>query len=187
MLQESTTAGVTLIEAAPDERVDSLLVGITPSPFGACLIADSPRGICHLSFFDPGGETPALDELRALWPTASIDFDHARAKQMADEIFSSAHQSRPPIRVFVRGTEFQRRVWRALLDVPSGATVSYAKLAATIGNPQACRAIGSAVGVNPVSFLIPCHRVIRSDGTIGQYRWGADRKPIMLAWEKSAY
>lgn len=186
MPQEASTVGVTLIEATPGERVNSLLVGMAPSPFGACLIAESPHGICHLSFFDPGGETAALDELRALWLTTAIEYDHARAKQMADEIFSPARRSSPPIRVFACGTEFQRRVWRALLDVPSGATVSYAQLAAAIGNPQAYRATGSAVGANPVSFLIPCHRVIRSDGTIGQYRWGADRKPIMLAWEKSA-
>jgi AraC family transcriptional regulator of adaptative response/methylated-DNA-[protein]-cysteine methyltransferase len=163
----------------------AITTGIARSPFGYCLIAESPRGICHLSFFDPGGKTKAIGELCAAWPNAEITWDHEHAAKLIDGIFPPASPSTPPLKFFVRGTAFQLRVWRSLLQVPRGACVSYAILAAAAGNPRACRATGSAVGANPVAFLIPCHRVIRSDGTTGQYRWGTVRKSAMLAWEKS--
>lgn len=160
--------------------------GIATSPFGSCLVADSPQGICFLSFFEPGGEIPAVEELRSLWPGAAIFSDDTRAAQQIGEIFSPADAEKPSIPVCVHGTDFQLRVWRALLAIPFGTTTTYAQIAANAGNPRACRAAGSAVGANPVSFLIPCHRVIRSDGTSGQYRWGSSRKKIMLDWEKAA-
>jgi AraC family transcriptional regulator of adaptative response/methylated-DNA-[protein]-cysteine methyltransferase len=180
--------GVILEAATPAEikaqgRGMTLTAGVASTPFGDCLIADSPRGICHLSFFDPGGKIKAIEELCSAWHHAEIIWDHAHTARLGEEIFTPAPPSREPLAVFVCGTEFQLRVWRALVLVPPGACVSYAMLAAAAGNPQACRATGSAVGANPVSFLIPCHRVIRSDGTPGQYRWGAVRKKVMLAWE----
>jgi len=160
----------------------TLRAGVADSPFGHCLIAEAPRGICHLSFFDEDGRENAIAEMRAEWSLAELVWDEKRAAGLIKGIFSTVPPS-PPIKLYVQGTEFQLRVWRALLRVPMGALVSYGKLAAAAGNPQASRATGSAVGANPVSFLIPCHRVIRGNGDPGHYRWGAVRKLAMLDWE----
>ncbi len=165
------------------EQGIKLTAGVTRSPFGDCLIADSPRGICHLAFFDAGSEPIAIGELHAAWPLAEITWNRTQATKLMDAIFSPASPSAPPLKVLVRGTDFQLRVWRELLQVPPGTCVSYAMLAAAAGRPRACRATGSAVASNPVALLIPCHRVIRSDGSPGQYRWGAARKRTILAWE----
>lgn len=160
----------------------TLRAGVADSPFGHCMIAEAPRGICHLSFFDDGGREKAIAEMLAEWPLAELAWDEKRAAGLINGIFTAAPPSLPP-KLCVQGTDFQLRVWRALLRVPMGALVSYGNLAAAAGNPQASRATGSAVGANPVSFLIPCHRVIRGSGTPGQFRWGAARKRAMLAWE----
>lgn len=181
MIIETTTPG----EFKARSNGMRLIVGVAPSPFGECLIADSARGICHLSFFDSGGEATALAELSASWLHAEIHQDAEHAAALVARIFSPVQPSESPMRVCISGTDFQLRVWRELLRVPPGACISYAMLAAAAGHPRACRATGSAVGANPVCFLIPCHRVIRSDGSPGQYRWGADRKRAMLAWEKN--
>lgn len=177
--------GVILDAATPDEARSggtglAIRAGISISPFGNCLIADSPRGICHLAFFDDGERESALAEMRADWPQADVSRDDGHAAKLCGRLF---HSPAEPWRLFVRGTPFQLRVWRALLQVPPGTLVSYAKLAAASGNPQAARATGSAVGRNAVSFLIPCHRVVRESGHVGDYRWGAVRKRAMLAWE----
>lgn len=178
-------AAATPAEIKAHGRGMTLIAGVASSPFGDCLIAESPRGICHLSFFDPGGKTKAIEELQAAWLHAEIDWNHEHATRLIDGIFAPTPSFTPPLNVFVRGTDFQLSVWRALIQVPHGACVSYAMLAAAAGKPRACRATGSAVGTNPVAFLIPCHRVIRSDGNPGQYRWGEIRKQAMLAWEKA--
>lgn len=157
--------------------------GIADSPFGNCLIGETPRGICHLAFFDEGGRGGALAALKTDWPLAAISWDDSQAARLCTGIFTTAPAHTPPWRLFVRGTPFQLRVWRALLEVPPGSLVSYGKLAAVAGNPKASRATGSAVGRNAVSFLIPCHRVIRETGISDHYRWGALRKRTMLAWE----
>lgn len=163
-----------------------IMVGCAPSPFGECLIADSAYGICDLSFFDPAGEEQAIAEFLGSWSHADIQWNHRHAAKLADQIFSPLKPSEPPLRILASGTEFQMRVWRELLRVPFGESTSYAMLAAAIGHPRACRAVGSAVGANSIAFLIPCHRVIHSDGALGQYRWGAVRKRAMLAWEKTS-
>jgi AraC family transcriptional regulator of adaptative response/methylated-DNA-[protein]-cysteine methyltransferase len=157
----------------------TLRAGIAESPFGHCLIADSPRGICCLSFCDANDKQAATSELRGFWPLADVVWEPAHARALADDIFSSDRG----MRVFVAGTDFQVRVWRALMRIPMGGTIAYGKLAAIVGNSRAARATGSAVGANPVSFLIPCHRVILGNGAIGHYHWGADRKRAMLEWE----
>ncbi len=167
----------------------TLSVGFSESPFGRCLLAEGPRGISHLSFVEPGRDDTALAELRRSWPEAVMQRDDMMAGQIANRIFErpSRASSDPPLKVYVRGTAFQVRVWRALLQVKHGTLVSYGQLANVIGQPTAARAVGSAVGRNALAFLIPCHRVIRETGIVGDYRWGQIRKRAMVAWESSTH
>lgn len=180
-----STGAVTLVcaDATGPESAsggETITVGVADSPFGKCLLAESHRGILHLAFFDEEEREAAFEELRQDLPDARLCFDDHHAARLAGRIFSNAGA---PWRVHVSGTDFQRRVWQALTGVRPGCLVSYGALAAAAGNPKASRATGSAVGANPVSFLIPCHRVIRESGISGHYRWGAVRKRAMLAWE----
>jgi AraC family transcriptional regulator of adaptative response/methylated-DNA-[protein]-cysteine methyltransferase len=180
-----------ILEAASPGEVKSggagwtITTGFADSPFGQCLIGVSPRGLCHLSFVDSGDGAAALAELRENWPQARLLHDDASATRVAGEIFEphGERSARPALRAFVKGTPFQVRVWRALLQVPSGTLVSYGCLAAALDKPAAARAVGTAVGHNPLAWLIPCHRVIRETGVIGEYRWGVVRKRAMVAWE----
>jgi AraC family transcriptional regulator, regulatory protein of adaptative response / methylated-DNA-[protein]-cysteine methyltransferase len=157
--------------------------GYAATPFGNWLVAETARGICHVGFTDE--ESDALAALRHMWPQAELIRDDGVAVQLAFTVFSNHARTepRPTLRAFVRGTEFQVRVWRALLQVPAGALVSYGRLAGTVGRPSASRAVGSAVGQNPIAYLIPCHRVIRETGIVRGYRWGNTRKRALLAWE----
>lgn len=161
----------------------TIAFGFADSPFGQCLIAESPRGVCHLAFV--GNEKLALAEFQNEWPRAAFEQSDATAARLAAKIFTRPGDSRlpPPLRAFVRGTPFQVRVWRALLQVPAGRLVSYGRLAGAIGQPAASRAVGAAVGQNPLAYLIPCHRVIRETGVTGNYHWGQTRKRAMIAWE----
>lgn len=164
----------------------TICAGVAESPFGRCLIGESSRGICHLSFFDRDDREHAIAEMHADWPLASLVWNDRQAAVIARRIFSTTPDpSAPPWKLHVRGTPFQLRVWQALLSIPPGALVSYGKLAAAAGNPKAARATGSAVGANAISWLIPCHRVIRETGVTGHYRWGAVRKHAMLTWENA--
>jgi AraC family transcriptional regulator of adaptative response/methylated-DNA-[protein]-cysteine methyltransferase len=159
--------------------------GFAASPFGTCLLAESPRGLCHLSFVENGGENTAWAGLDSDWPNARLRRNDSVAARIVETIFTRPidRDSRPVLRAFVRGTAFQVRVWRALLEIPPGQFTSYGRLAAAVGQPTAARAIGNAVGQNPLAYLIPCHRVIRETGVIGNYRWGRIRKRAMLGWE----
>jgi AraC family transcriptional regulator of adaptative response/methylated-DNA-[protein]-cysteine methyltransferase len=157
--------------------------GIHDSPFGRCLLATTDRGICALRFAT-GSDERLVRELRDEWPGAELVSDKSRTKAYADRIFGHERVGEP-LPVMVRGTNFQVRVWEALLRIPSGQLASYADVAAAVGAPKASRAVGSAVAANPVGFLIPCHRVIRQSGIIGDYRWGTARKKAMLAWESA--
>jgi AraC family transcriptional regulator of adaptative response/methylated-DNA-[protein]-cysteine methyltransferase len=163
----------------------TIFAGFGESPFGRCQVAKSPRGICHLSFVEPGCQDEAWAELQESWPNARLQRDDREAARMVAEIFVCPHRParHAPLRAFVRGTAFQVHVWRALLRVPTGQLISYGQLAAAAGCPTATRAVGSAVGRNPLAYLIPCHRVIRETGVIGDYRWGRVRKRVMVAWE----
>lgn len=156
--------------------------GVVPSPFGDVLIAETDRGICGLAFVAARGGQRALDDLRAQWPRAEVRRDQDRARTTGAAVFT-AH--RPPERLLLdlRGSNFQVKVWEALLRIPHGTLVSYGDVAEAIGRPTAYRAVASAVARNPVAFLIPCHRVIRQSGALGEYRWGADRKRAIVAWE----
>jgi len=165
----------------------TITFGFAESPFGRCLIAESPRGICHLSFIESKSEKIALAGLRKDWPEAELKHANSAATLLASKIFarSSDSPSRLTMRTYVRGTAFQVRVWRALLQVESGSLTSYGRLANAIGKPTASRAVGAAVGQNPLAWLIPCHRVIRETGVVGDYHWGKIRKRAMIAWESS--
>jgi AraC family transcriptional regulator of adaptative response/methylated-DNA-[protein]-cysteine methyltransferase len=125
--------------------------------------------------------------LKANWPTARLQRDDAAAAGIIERIFQPAGDGNPraPLRAFVKGTAFQVRVWRALMQVPPGRLISYGQLAAAVGNPNAARAVGSAVGQNCIAYLVPCHRVIRDTGVVGEYRWGRTRKRALLAWESA--
>jgi AraC family transcriptional regulator of adaptative response/methylated-DNA-[protein]-cysteine methyltransferase len=165
----------------------TISAGFADSPFGECLVGESPRGICHLSFVgseDGAAEWAALQEH---WPRALLHRDDSAASQLALRVFErpARSHSRPALRAFVQGTAFQVRVWRALLQVQPGTLVSYGHLAASLDKPFAARAVGTALGQNPLAYLIPCHRVIRETGVIGDYRWGQVRKRAMVAWESS--
>ena len=182
---------VSLTAASPGEWKQggagwTIAAGVADTPFGRCLIAKSPRGICHLAFVDEADAT-ALAELHEAWPGAKIARDDRAAARIAADIFAHAHNDKPrrPLQAFVRGTAFQVRVWQALLSVQPGTLTSYGRLAAAIGEPSAARAVGTAVGRNPLAYLIPCHRVIRETGVMGDYRWGKIRKRAMLAWESA--
>lgn len=162
--------------------------GTHESPFGPCLLAATGRGICGLSFLRGDGvadpEERALAELRRSWPAAEIAPDAAATRHMAERIFEvEPGDAGEPLRVVVRGTNFEVQVWQALLRIPSGGVLAYEDVARLIGRPRAARAVGQAVAHNPVSFIIPCHRVIQKSGAFGSYGGGIMRKRAMLAWE----
>jgi AraC family transcriptional regulator of adaptative response/methylated-DNA-[protein]-cysteine methyltransferase len=158
--------------------------GVHPSPFGECLLALTGRGICGLAFVPPGGRMAALQDLQRAWPHAALQENPARTAPVAARIFPGpGGGTGSPLHLVLHGTNFQIKVWEALLHVPPGRVTTYGELAGRIGRAGAARAVGQAVARNPVAYLIPCHRVIRAMGVVGGYRWGAERKRIMLAWE----
>jgi AraC family transcriptional regulator, regulatory protein of adaptative response / methylated-DNA-[protein]-cysteine methyltransferase len=156
--------------------------GIHETPFGEALIGLTNRGVCHLSFIEKN-KSDALEELKASWPKASFKSVKTETAKAIKTIFGKSSKGR--ISLLLRGTPFQIKVWEALLSVPEGAVVSYSNLAEIAGVPGASRAVGSAVGRNAIAYLIPCHRVIRETGAIGDYRWGAPRKRAVFAWEQA--
>lgn len=166
----------------------SIAYGFAPCPFGLALIAETPRGLSRIALVDAPDDPAARSLVGADWPRASLVRDDARAALWTSRIFRTPPgDARPSLRAFVRGTPFQLRVWRALLELPPGTLATYGRLAAFIGHPTATRALGTAVGQNPIAFLIPCHRVIRGTGVIGNYRWGPLRKRAILAWEEARH
>ena len=184
---------VTLEAASPGEVKSqgagwTITAGFAASPFGDCLIASGPRGLCHLSFVPTRDRAAAGDLIRADWKLADIQWDDDEATAKTCDIFEPRDESHAgnPLKALVRGTEFQVRVWRALLNIPFGSLASYGQIAETVCSRAASRAVGSAVGQNRLAYLIPCHRVIRETGVLGQYRWGSERKKSMLAWETAA-
>ena len=181
---------VTLEAASPGEMKNGgagmqIEYGFAETPFGQALIAETKRGICHLSFVDGPGRNSARNLLTSQWPNAKLNRNDARIAELSAKIFTQVRDraSGPTLRAFVRGTPFQLRVWRALLRVPSGSLTTYGRLAQAIGQSQAARAVGSAVGANPIAFIIPCHRVIRETGALGNYHWDPIRKRAIVGWE----
>jgi AraC family transcriptional regulator, regulatory protein of adaptative response / methylated-DNA-[protein]-cysteine methyltransferase len=183
---------VTLEAASPGEMKSGgagiqIEYGFATTPFGEALIGETKRGICHLTFVDVRGRDGARDLLKSEWPNSKLNRNDSRIGELSTAIFNSAARStsRRPLRTFVRGTLFQIRVWRALLRLPVGSLTTYGRLAEVIGQSKAARAVGSAVGANPISFIIPCHRVIRETGALGNYGGGRIRKRVMIGWELS--
>jgi AraC family transcriptional regulator of adaptative response/methylated-DNA-[protein]-cysteine methyltransferase len=184
---------VTLDAASPGEMRSGgagveIKYGFTDTPFGQALIGETSRGICHLSFVDDQGRNGAREVLASRWPNAQLHRADSRAQELSRKIFVPPlqDQSHLRLRAFVRGTPFQLRVWRALLQIPAGSLTTYRRLAAAINQPSAARAVGSAVGANPIAFIVPCHRVIRETGVLGNYRWDPIRKRAIIGWEVSA-
>lgn len=156
--------------------------GFAETPFGECLVATTPRGICALEFLNGESKSFMLERLRSEWPRAHFHESSAAIRTITDRIFSNTGTG---LRLHLRGTNFQLKVWQALLGIAPGELATYQDIARAIAQPSACRAVGSAVGANPVSFLIPCHRVIRGTGVFGNYRWGATRKLALCGWESA--
>ncbi|MCI0330554.1 MAG: methylated-DNA--[protein]-cysteine S-methyltransferase [candidate division Zixibacteria bacterium] len=163
----------------------TITYGIHPSPFGECLLAVTDRGICGLSFIENGSSKKALQYLRDNWPNAQITENRKATTPFIEKIFGGAKQNGQPLKLFLKGTNFQIKVWEALLKIPAGCVASYEDIAARIGRPTASRAVGTAVANNHIAYLIPCHRVIQKIGAFGNYRWGAPRKKAMLVWESA--
>ena len=161
-----------------------ILYGWYPCPFGWMLLAHTGRGICWISFHDQADDPAGLEQLQQEWPRGNPRLQTQGGQHFAKALFSQ-DTPRAPLRLMVRGTNFQIQVWRALLRIPQGALTSYGRLAALLERPSAARAVGNAVGANPVSYLIPCHRVINALGTSGNYRWGETRKRALLSWESA--
>lgn len=152
----------------------------TPSPFGEALVMTTARGLCGLAFTEATGREAAMADMVSRWPAAEYVADPAAARGLA-----GAFGAREETRLHLIGAPFQIKVWEALLRIPSGHVTSYSEIAAAIGHPRAIRAVGTAVGRNPVSWLIPCHRAITKDGRLGGYHWGLPVKRAMLAWESA--
>ena len=158
--------------------------GVHPSPFGDCLLAITDRGICGLEFLAGRTAEEARGELAARWPGAELEHRPGETAKFLSSLFpQSGAGPVGPYTLLIKGTNFQLQVWRALLEVPVGALVTYGAIAKHLGKPGASRAVGRAVGANPISYLIPCHRVIASAAGLGGYRWGLERKQALLGWE----
>lgn len=161
----------------------SIRFGVHPSPLGPALVARTDRGLCALTFAE--ASEAALSDLRSRWPLAVFQEDASATRPVIDWMFGAAPRPRV-VDLHLSGTNFQLRVWEALLRIPDGAVASYGDVARALGLPAgAARAVGTAVGANPIAVLIPCHRVLRDTGAFGGYRWGLPRKRTLLAWEAS--
>lgn len=153
------------------------------SPFGSVMVASTEKGICYMAFEDD--KETALGNLKHAFPNASFFERQDALQKNALSIFDQDWTKLNTIKLHLKGTDFQLKVWKSLLSIPMGKLSTYGNLAGKIGNPKASRAVGTAIGSNPVAFLIPCHRVIQSTGNMGGYRWGSERKRLMVGWESS--
>lgn len=151
------------------------------SPFGEIIVASTPKGICHMSFAEDHEE--AIKNLTSIFPKANYQNSADEIQKNAIRIFNLDWESLDKIKLHIKGSDFQIKVWQALLNIPMGQLSSYQNIANIIKSPKASRAVGNAVGQNPVAFLIPCHRIIQSTGALGDYHWGHIRKTSMIGWE----
>jgi AraC family transcriptional regulator, regulatory protein of adaptative response / methylated-DNA-[protein]-cysteine methyltransferase len=159
--------------------------GVHETPLGSMFVATTPRGVCRAGFVNFASTEELLNELHETWPSSTIKGNAQATRSVIDAMFTAdATRRHGPLSLHVTGTNFQIAVWRALLKIPSGAVTSYAEVAASLGSPKAARAVGKAVGANPVALLIPCRRVIQQSGALGGYRWGPVRKQMILTWER---
>jgi AraC family transcriptional regulator of adaptative response/methylated-DNA-[protein]-cysteine methyltransferase len=162
----------------------TIAYGFHPSAFGTALVMATERGLCGLAFADPGKERATLADMRHRWAKAKFVEDSARTAPLTARIFDrKLWRPDQPLRVVLIGTDFEVRVWETLLRIPMGRATTYSDIAGNIGSPKAARAVGAAVGKNPVSFVVPCHRVLGKSGELTGYHWGISRKRAMLGWE----
>jgi AraC family transcriptional regulator of adaptative response/methylated-DNA-[protein]-cysteine methyltransferase len=162
----------------------TLRYGFHPSPFGSAIVIATSRGLAGLAFADPGEEAAALVDMQRRWPQADYIEDAAGTAALALRIFDPRRwRADQPLRVVLIGTDFEVRVWQTLLKIPMGRAVCYSDIAARIERPKASRAVGAAVGKNPISFVVPCHRALGKSGALTGYHWGITRKQAMIGWE----
>lgn len=165
----------------------SIAYAVHDTPFGPAFIASTSRGVCQFSFMQDRTLAVHLADLSCKWPQAVFYEERQATQAIIDAMFGMAGRPDRPVSLHVKGTNFQVSVWRALLHIPPAAVVSYSQIAKAVGRPNAVRAVGSAVGANPVALLIPCHRVIQQGGKLGGYHWGEARKHAIHAWESARY
>jgi len=162
----------------------TITYGFHPSPFGHALVMATPRGLAGLAFADPGAEAATFADMQRRWPKARYVEDARATAPLARRIFDpKLWRAEQPLRVVLIGTDFEVRVWETLLRIPMGRAATYSDIAAKVCTTKAARAVGAAVGKNPVSFVVPCHRVIGKSGNLTGYHWGLTRKRAMLGWE----
>jgi len=154
------------------------------SPFGPTLVMGTDKGICGAAFVDTRGDHATFIDLQSRWPNATFVENPAQLRPWVTAAFGLSNQTTP---LHLIGAPFQIKVWEALLQIPTGTVTTYSEIALAVGSPKAVRAVGTAVGRNPVSWLIPCHRALRKSGELGGYHWGLDRKRAMLAWETARH
>jgi len=157
--------------------------GFHPSPFGDCLLAKTERGVCGFYFIKNGDRRHVLSEFKQNWQNAALKEDPAMTAPLISQLFNPAAANKEPLHLILKGTNFQIKVWEALTRIPFGAAVTYEDVAVQIGLPKATRAVGTAVGHNPIAYIIPCHRVIRKTAEFGNYGGGTARKKAILGWE----
>jgi AraC family transcriptional regulator of adaptative response/methylated-DNA-[protein]-cysteine methyltransferase len=162
----------------------TITYGFHPSPFGTALVLATERGLCGMAFADAGDETAAFADMSSRWPKATYVEDRDRTTPLAQRIFDpKLWRPDRPLRVVLIGTDFEVRVWETLLRVPFGRLTTYSDVAAKVHAPKAARAVGAAVGKNPLCFVVPCHRVVGKSGELTGYHWGLTRKRALLGWE----
>jgi AraC family transcriptional regulator of adaptative response/methylated-DNA-[protein]-cysteine methyltransferase len=159
--------------------------GTHDSPFGTVFVAVTRRGICRVAFLDNDNVQQELQYLLENWPDAHLVKNHSVTGNAVEHIFSPKPDTDKPLSLPVSGTNFQVNVWKALLNIRPGQLATYSQVAQTMGMKKAARAVGSAIASNPIALLIPCHRVIRKNGQVGEYHWGTTRKHAMIAWESA--
>lgn len=179
------------LEALPRSatRANAALIainyGFCETPVGRCLLGEYDGCVCYLAFAPSGSDSAMLSDLAARWSGASLSKDSEKATQTINSIFFPSKEVCNGIKLLVQGTEFQIQVWEALLKIPYASLSTYVQVAEAVGRPKASRAVGTAIGANPIAWLIPCHRVVRSDGGPGGYRWGLAAKKACLNYEKN--
>lgn len=161
----------------------SINYSFSGSPFGGLIVASTPKGVCYMAFDDDA--TNAVNVLKEKFPNATFQHKTDAAQQSALLIFRNDWAKLPDIKLHLKGTDFQVKVWESLLKIPMGQLTTYGSIAQQIGNANASRAVGTAIGSNPVAFLIPCHRVIQASGRISGYMWGTARKTAIIGWENA--
>lgn len=173
--------GMTPAEYKNEGSYLTINYSFAPSPFGEIIVASTPKGICHMSFAEDHQE--AIKNLTSIFPKANYQNSADEIQKNAIRIFNLDWESLDKIRLHIKGSDFQLKVWQALLNIPMGQLSSYQNIANLISSPKASRAVGNAVGQNPVAYLIPCHRILQSTGALGDYHWGHIRKTSMIGWE----